>query len=99
LRPSFSQLLYPFRLRIEGFKYLYFINLKKLYGEMMNRSVTLYLAVVFSLVALVSANSICDSALCENSINVSVGKDFTISLEANPGSTGFEWWTNSTQII
>ena len=60
----------------------------------MNKSVTLDLGVVFSLVALVAANCICDSALCENSINVSVGKNFTISLEANPGSTGFEWWTN-----
>jgi predicted secreted protein len=61
---------------------------------MMDKSVTLAMAVVFSLVALVSANSICDSASCENPINVSVGKDFTISREANPGSTGFEWWTN-----
>jgi predicted secreted protein len=60
----------------------------------MNKPVTLVLAMVFSLVALVSANSICDSAPCENSINVSVGKDFTISLNANPGSTGFDWWTN-----
>jgi len=60
----------------------------------MNKSVNLALFVVFSLATLVSAYSICDSALCENSINVSVGKDFTISLEANPGSTGFGWWTN-----
>jgi len=60
----------------------------------MNKSVTLASVVVFSLAALVSAYGICDSALCENSINVSVGKDFTISLEANPGSTGFGWWTN-----
>jgi len=52
------------------------------------------LAVAFSLIALVSANSICDNAPCEKQINASVGKDFMISLEANPGSTGFEWWTN-----
>lgn len=61
---------------------------------MMNKSVTLASAIVFSLVALVFANIICNSASCENPINVSVGKDFTISLEANPGSTGFDWWTN-----
>jgi len=61
---------------------------------MMNKSVTFALVVVFSLATLVSAYSICDSALCDNSVNVSVGKDFTISLEANPGSTGFKWSTD-----
>jgi predicted secreted protein len=60
----------------------------------MNRCLTLVFALAFSLIALVSANSICDNAPCEKQINVSVGKDFTISLEATPGSTGFDWWTN-----
>jgi predicted secreted protein len=60
----------------------------------MNRCVTSVFALAFSLIALVSANSICDNAPCEKQINVSAGKDFTISLEANPGSTGFDWWTN-----
>ena len=60
----------------------------------MNKSVTLVLFVAFSMTALVSANSIYDNAPHENQINVSVGKDFTISQEANPGSTGFNWWTN-----
>jgi len=58
----------------------------------MNKHMTLVLAIVFSSMALVSANSICDNAPCEKPINVSLGKDFTISLKSNPG-TGFSWWT------
>lgn len=52
-------------------------------------------ALVFAIVslsmALASAN-ICDNAPCEKPINVSLGKDFTISLKSTPG-TGFSWWT------
>ena len=66
----------------------------------MNKSVTLVLFVAFSMTALVSANSIYDNVPHENQINASVEKDFTISLEANPGSTGFNWWTNfDTQYL
>jgi predicted secreted protein len=48
------------------------------------------LAVVFTTMALVSAN-VCDNAPCEKPINVSIGKDFTISLKSTAG-TGFSWW-------
>ena len=66
----------------------------------MNKSVTLVLFVVVSMTALVSANSIYDNVPHENQINASVGKDFKITLEANPGSTGFNWWTNfDTQYL
>jgi predicted secreted protein len=60
----------------------------------MNKCATLVFALALSLIALVSANSICDNDQCEKQINVGIGKDFTISPEANPGSTGFDWWTN-----
>jgi predicted secreted protein len=60
----------------------------------MNKCAASVFALAFPLIALVSANSICYNAPCEKQINVSVGKDFAISLEANPGSTGFVWRTN-----
>jgi predicted secreted protein len=60
----------------------------------MNRYAILALAVVLSTIASVSANSICDNAPCEAQINVSLDKEFNISLDSNAGSTGFEWWTN-----
>jgi predicted secreted protein len=60
---------------------------------MMNKYVILSLALVFSLIGLVFAYSICDNAPCEKLIKASAGKEFTISFESNPGSTGFEWWT------
>ncbi len=58
----------------------------------MNRSLNILLTVAFFSIATASA-SICDNAPCENPINVSQGENFTISLESNPGSTGFNWWT------
>jgi predicted secreted protein len=59
----------------------------------MNRYVILATAAVLIAVASASANSICDNAPCEKTINVSLGEEFNISLESSPGSTGFEWWT------
>jgi predicted secreted protein len=59
----------------------------------MNRSLSIVLTVAFFSIAAVSAGSICDNAPCENPINVSQGENFTISLESNTGSTGFNWWT------
>ncbi len=40
-----------------------------------------------------SGTNVCDNAPCEPQINVSLGEEFTISLDSNP-STGFEWWTD-----
>jgi len=60
----------------------------------MNRYAILALAVVLSTIASVSANGICDNAPCEAQINVSLDNEFNISLDSNPGSTGFDWWTN-----
>jgi predicted secreted protein len=60
----------------------------------MNKSIFLGLTFSFLLSALVLANSINDSVLNESPMNVIVGKDFTITLESNPGSTGFDWKTN-----
>lgn len=60
---------------------------------MMNKHLILVLALAFSLTGIVFASSICDNAPCEKMINASIGKDFTISFESNPASTGFEWWT------
>jgi predicted secreted protein len=60
---------------------------------MMNKYAILSLALVFSLIGLVFAYSICDNAPCEKMVKANVGKEFTISFESNPGSTGFEWWT------
>ena len=58
----------------------------------MNKHMILVLAIVFSSMALASANSICNNALCacEKPINVGLGKDFTISLKSytGAGSTG-----------
>lgn len=61
----------------------------------MNRNaiLVLALALVFSSMGSVLAASICDNAPCEQTINASLGKEFTISFESNPMSTGFEWWT------
>jgi len=59
----------------------------------MNRPIAIVLAVAFFLVASASASGICDNAPCEKQINVSQGEDFTIPLESNAGSTGFDWWT------
>ena len=59
----------------------------------MNRFLSIVLTVAFFSMAAVSASSICDNAPCENSINVSQGENFTISLESNTGSTGFNWWS------
>jgi len=58
----------------------------------MKKSTILALAVLLSLVTIVSGTNICDNSPCEPKINASLGKEFTISLESNP-STGFEWWT------
>jgi predicted secreted protein len=47
---------------------------------------------IFAL-AIGSVGSICDNAPCEEAINVSAGENFTIQLQSNSGSTGYEWWT------
>jgi predicted secreted protein len=49
-------------------------------------------AVLFALV-IASAGNVCDNAPCEDAVNVSAGENFTIELESNAGSTGYEWWT------
>jgi predicted secreted protein len=59
----------------------------------MNRYMILAAAAILTTIASVSANGICDNAQCEEQINVSLDKEFNISLDSNPGSTGFEWWT------
>jgi predicted secreted protein len=51
----------------------------------------LALAMVLSMMAVVSADGICDTAPCEAQINHSLFVN--ISLDSNP-STGFDWWTN-----
>jgi inhibitor of cysteine peptidase len=58
----------------------------------MNRLLCIVLTAALFSLAAVSASSICDNAPCENSINVSQGENFNISLESNP-STGFDWWS------
>jgi len=58
----------------------------------MNRLLSIVLTVAFFSVAAASASSICENAPCEESINVSQGESFNISLEFNP-STGFNWWS------
>ncbi|MCJ7445487.1 MAG: protease inhibitor I42 family protein [Methanotrichaceae archaeon] len=58
----------------------------------MNQYVILAMAMVLSSVMVVSGTNICDNSPCESQINVTLGKEFAISLESNP-STGFEWWT------
>ncbi len=60
---------------------------------MMNKYAVLVLALALSSIGIVFASSICDNAPCEKAINTSVGKEFNISIESNPTSTGFEWWT------
>jgi predicted secreted protein len=60
----------------------------------MNEYAILALTAVLSTVASVSATGICDNAPCEKAINVSLDKEFNISLDDNGGSTGFQWWTN-----
>jgi predicted secreted protein len=58
----------------------------------MSRLITVVLAAAFLCIAAASASSICDNAPCEMPVNISVGENFTIALESNTGSTGFEWW-------
>jgi predicted secreted protein len=60
----------------------------------MGRCAITLLALAFFLIGAVSANSICDNAPCEKAVNASLGKEFIVSVESNPGSTGFEWWTS-----
>lgn len=61
-------------------------------GSSGRRLFFLALAVLLSIGA--SFADICDNAQCENTINVSAGNNFTIELESNSGSTGFEWWSS-----
>ncbi len=66
----------------------------------MKRFVSIILAVILFAVASASANSICANAPCEDPINATVGENFTIALESNAGSTGFEWWVQfDTQYL
>jgi predicted secreted protein len=51
------------------------------------------LATVLFALAIASAGSVCDNAPCEDAVNLSAGENFTIELESNAGSTGYEWWT------
>jgi predicted secreted protein len=78
---------------IDGSKYQESIRFIETAMVIMNRYVILALAAVLSTIASVSANGICDNAQCEKLINVSLDNEFNISLDSNPGSTGFEWWT------
>ena len=62
----------------------------------MKRLASIILAVVAAVLlamATASAGSICENAPCEDAINVRAGENFTIELQSNAGSTGFEWWT------
>ena len=61
----------------------------------MKRQASIFLAAIAAVLlalATTSAASICDNAPCEEVINVTAGENFTIELESNAGSTGFEWW-------
>jgi inhibitor of cysteine peptidase len=58
----------------------------------MKRIASIILAAAFLLVVAATA-SVCDNAPCEKVTNAVVGEDFTITLESNAGSTGYEWWT------
>lgn len=60
----------------------------------MFRYAIVLLALAFFSIGAVSANSICDNAPCEKAVNASLGKEFMISVESNPRSTGFNWWTS-----
>jgi len=62
----------------------------------MERLASIFLAAVAAVLlalATTSAGSICDNAPCEGAVNVTAGENFTIELESNTGSTGFDWWT------
>ncbi len=66
----------------------------------MSSSAKVLLAAAFLCIAAASASSICDNAPCESPINISAGEDFTISLQSNTGSTGFQWWAQfDTQFL
>jgi len=61
----------------------------------MKRLASVFLAAVAAILlalATTSVGSICDNAPCEDAVNVTAGENFTIELESNAGSTGFEWW-------
>jgi len=58
----------------------------------MTRIVCLVLALLFFSGAH-ALGSICDNAPCEDAIAVRAGENFSIELESNSGSTGFEWWS------
>lgn len=60
----------------------------------MGRYAIKLLALAFFLIGAVSASSICDNAPCEKAVNASLGKEFIVSVESNPMSTGFSWWTS-----
>jgi inhibitor of cysteine peptidase len=60
----------------------------------MGRCAIILLASAFFLIGAASANSICDNAPCEKVVNASLGKEFIVSVESNPRSTGFDWWTS-----
>jgi inhibitor of cysteine peptidase len=60
----------------------------------MGRCAIILLALAFFLIGAASANSICDNAPCEKVVNASLGKEFIVSVESNPRSTGFDWWTS-----
>ena len=60
----------------------------------MGRCAIKLLALAFFLIGAVSASSICDNAPCEKAVNASLGKEFIVSVESNPMSTGFDWWTS-----
>jgi hypothetical protein len=60
---------------------------------MKEKCAVLLLAAVMASISSVSAQS-------ENPINVSIGKEFTIALDSNPGSTGADWWAKfDTQYL
>jgi predicted secreted protein len=61
---------------------------------MLFRYAIVLLALAFFSIGAVSANSICDNAPCEKAVKASLGKEFMISVESNPRSTGFNWWTS-----
>lgn len=60
----------------------------------MFRHTIVLLALAFFSIGAVSANSICDNAPCEKTVNATLGKEFMIPVESNPRSTGFSWWTS-----
>lgn len=60
----------------------------------MNKYSILSIALAFSLTGIVFATSVCDTAPCEKMVNVTLGKNFTITFESVSPSTGYQWWTN-----